>query len=549
MQHLIATAVLLLLQTHQLLLLLLLRLCCCCFVVDRVEQLSLLLHCCPVTSVRLIGTCPGLLTVPLSTVQQHLSALCSIMGRPGQPERVVPLLLAQPALLLGPEHSPTPSSSGTEQQQQQNEDVAAALGVAPTTMTAVSTVSRQLHDLSTVLSLPQATVQRLVLRAPDLLQLAAAGPDAVAAAVARLSGCWLMDPDAAVQQRQQYQQELVHLLQPGRYSNVAKKRKVRQGQGSDAAGWYEAAQAMEACVLSCQWWSDAQQQQQMLPPFQQSVQQAPALLVLAAAEGQQMGHPEEQQHAAAAGDKAAKPSSHPPEAEGALDTGGLAARLGSLCNQLQQLVDNSQQTQQQQQQQAHQQQLITQPAQTNAQSGAQHQPGSQELHRRQQHKQQMLHQPQHQQQQQQQQAAQQLLAAVRQAAVLEPCILTQPPDWVVNQLQQLSGALQTPSERTLSLCLRHPSILWLTQGQVFEQVRVLCGVLRLPAQQVKQLVAQPDAVLLLLVRPEALKKGFSTAAKAAGGEGALRSVLRQHPAALLPGKQGDLYRLTVRNKR
>jgi hypothetical protein len=439
-----------------------------------------------------------------------------------------------------------------QQQQQQGEGAAAAVGAAPRPLTAVSTIGHQLHVLSAALSLPPATVQGLAVGVPDLLQLAAAGPDAVAAAVARLSRSWLMEPDVAVQQRQQYQQELVQLLQPSRYSNVAKKRKVRQVQESAAAGWYEAAQAVDACVLSCQWWSDAQQQQQ-LPPLQQLVHQAPALLALVAAEGVQMGHPEGQQHAAAAEGQAARQSWRPPDEKVAVDTWGLAARLHSLCYQLQQLVDKKQQAQHQ-----HQQPFDIGPAQTKAQSSTQHQPGSQELHTRQQPNQKMPHHLQHQQQhqpqqqqqqQQQQQADKELSASVCQAAVLEPCILTQPPGWVVNQLQQLSAALQIPTQCMLSLWLHHPSILWLTQGQVFEQVRVLCGVLRLPAQQLKELVAQPDAVLLLLVKPEALKKGFKTAAKAAGGDGALRSVLRQHPAALLPGRQGELYRLTVRNRR
>lgn len=79
------------------------------------------------------------------------------------------------------------------------------------------------------------------------------------------------------------------------------------------------------------------------------------------------------------------------------------------------------------------------------------------------------------------------------------------------------------------------------------QVRVLCGVLKLPAQGVKRTVAQPDAVQLLLMHPEGVKKGFVAAAKAAGGEASVRALLRQQPAALLPGRQGRL-RKSVRTQ-
>jgi hypothetical protein len=280
---------------------------------------------------------------------------------------------------------------------------------------------------------------------------------------------------AAVQRRQQYQQQLVQVLQPQRYSNVAKRRKVRHPgghTGSEAAGWYDAAQAVEAAVVGCQWWdkplSPPSAQQQHLSALQQLVLQAPGLLVLTAA-GAAASEP---QQVDAAG-------------------GGLEARLQALCDQLQQLLDSSEDAHQSAQQQR------------------------------------------------------QLLADVRHAAVLEPCILTQPPGWVVSQLQQLSGALQVPAHSMVSLWLQHPCILWLTQAQVFEQVRVLCGLLSRQAQQVKQLLlAQPDAVLLMLVRPEALKKGFAVAAREAeGGAGALASVLQKHPAALLPGRQGELHRL------
>lgn len=225
--------------------------------------------------------------------------------------------------------------------------------------------------------------------------------------------------------------------------------------------------------------------------LQQLVLQAPGLLVLTASASAAVA--EEPQPAG--------PLSHDLGGVGEqVDAAGgrLAARLQVLCNQLQQLLDSGDDYQQLQQ------------------------PGW-------------------------------LLAAVRHAAVLEPCILTQPPGWVVMQLQQLSGALQVPAHSMLSLWLQHPCILWLTQAQVFEQVRVLCGLLSLPARQVKQLLAQPDAVLLMLVRPEALKKGFVVAAReAAGGHGALASVLRQQPAALLPGRQGELHRLlnsSVKNQK
>lgn len=467
------------------------------------EQLSLLLRCCPLTSVKLIGSCPELLSAPLGAVQQQLTALCSVMGvAAGQPDRVVPLLLWKPALLLLDAAQPPPQRQPQPQPHLQEAD---------THNDPVAAVGMQIDTLASVLQLPGSVVQELVLRAPDLLHLAAGGPAAVAAAEAALNHSWLLggcsqqqrgakeeeegqELVGGVPQRQQYQQQLLQLLRPWQYSRIAKKRRVKQPQGSSSsgsvvgvsaaaspggAGWYDAVHAAEAAVVSCQWWADvtqSQQQQQgdLSAQRQQLLLQAPALLVLAAGDGVL-------------------------PAEDSQSGCALDHRVQQLSDQLSQLlVDNNEEG--------------------GVDDGAQQQ------------QQELPH------------------TAVKQLAVLEPCVLMRPPGWVASQLQQLAAALKVPVSTIVGLFCKHPALLWLTQAQVFERVRVLCGVLKLPAGNVKQLLVgqSPGAAQLLLMHPEAVKRGFVAAcsAVAAGDEAWLRQTLQKDPALLLPGSD-----LTARRRR
>jgi hypothetical protein len=387
-----------------------------------------------------------------------------------------------------------------EQPQEQQQQWFAAAGVA-----------RRLQDLSTGLGLPYSCMQELVLRAPDLLQLAAAGPEAIAAAASALSSSWLLAPASAVHGRQQYQRQLLQLLQPQLYSKGLRKRRVKQ-QEQHAGGWYDAAQASEDAGLQCQWWRQPQpqqpQQQQQLSPFQQLVLQAPALLALAGQQSQQ---------ATALQDSQMRLPAWQPAARRAAE---LDLRLQLLCDQLLPL-------------------LLQDTAAAAALQGLRlpaQQGGHQQHQGRQQQSPQFGVEP-----EQQpalytgQQQHQQMTAALEHAAALEPCLLVQSPDWVVVQLQKLSAALQVPLASMVLLFLQRPGLLWLTQAQVFEQVRVLCGVFMLPAQQVKQLVATPDAAPLLLMHQEAVKLNFIAAAAAAGGQAKLRQKLLQRPELLLPG--------------
>jgi hypothetical protein len=498
----------------------------------RVEQLSLLMHCCPLSAVKLIGSCPQLLSAPLADIQQQLVALCSIMGAASQPERVVPLLLWRPGLLLLPD-AQEPQDQATshagwqlgqqqeqeqqreEQQQEQQQQLLANLQqdvqhqeqqqAAPAT---VDAVAQSLQHLTCVLGVPADIIHALVTRAPDLLQLGAAGPSAVSAAAASLEGSWLLGAAAGLQQRQQYQHELLQLLQPQQYSRGMKRRKLGQGRVGTAAGWYTAVQAVEEEVLRCQWWADTQQQQQQLG-LQQLVLQAPGLLVLSAARQAEAGV--HQQHSAAA-DAGRAGGYSEPDVEGA--PAGLTARLQLLCDELLLMLERSNQHMEQQQQQQQQQQQAWQ--------GSPGSPRSQPLQQQQD--------PHWWQQQQQQELA----VALQKAAVLEPCILTRPPGWVAMQLQQLAAALQVPPIDMLRLLVAYPCLLWLTQDQIFEQIRVLCGILKLPTREVKHLLTKADATQLLLLHPEAVKKRFVAAAQAAGGDHhKVRQLIRNHPSSFL----------------
>lgn len=77
------------------------------------------------------------------------------------------------------------------------------------------------------------------------------------------------------------------------------------------------------------------------------------------------------------------------------------------------------------------------------------------------------------------------------------------------------------------MCTRllHSWTMKAPQGCVLHFLEVLCGVFMLPAQQVKQLVATPDAAPLLLMHQEAVKRGVIAAAAAAGGQAKLRQTL------------------------
>ena len=457
----------------------------------------------------------------------------------------MPLLLAQPGLLLGhrgtmqqlclqqlshgqqqqsheeqQQHLQQPTSLWQQQQQQGD-----AISLTP-----AEAVQQQLAILSSSLGLSLRLVHELVLRAPDLLVLAAQGEAAVAAAADTLAASWLVagsrdhqpaaadagagaaaaasaaaGADAGVAQRQQYQHELLQLLRPEQHSKGMQRRAIG-GQSNGSAGavvWYDAAAAVERASLSCQWWSHTQQHQAQvqvqgagcvqLPGLQQLVLQAPALLVLAAAQTQQ-GQPASHPSSTSATQPPTDPliqfhtqsdTQHYPGqvptglgnagatssslarmyvADLGLGSGGLAGRLQALCDKLMPLLeeDGNQQQQQlvrvQDLQQRHEQ--VRPAGSSSVQQGMQPQQQGRKTRSSQSS----------QQQQQQHQQQQQLLLDLARVAVLEPCLLVQPPGWVYCQLKQLAGALQVTPCAMLSLFLQHPAILWLTQAQVFEQV-------------------------------------------------------------------------------
>jgi hypothetical protein len=469
---------------------------------------------CTVTALKLIGSCPQLLTAHLPAMQQQLAALCCLMGSadaPASPAVVVPLLLWQPSLLLLDVQEQLggvmPHSSSWQQQQQQQ--IQANLNEQQADSNAILAVQQQLQELSSGLQLPGSLVQQSVLGTPDVLQLVTgSGTHAAAAAAEALAGSWLC-ADGAAKVRQQYQQHLLHLLRPpvpqqqpqvkqGRQQRAKRKQLQQSGrQDQQQMTKYVAAEALGYAAASCQWWSCSSsnfssQEVQHLPGLQQLVVQAPAVPVLAAMSAAVVQQPVYESAAAAAG-----------------DGGALGLRLQSLCQQLLAVLQADEQQQQQQQR------------------GADSLPTSRPSSKQQQ------------QRRLQQSTAVtyvQLLNQLRTAAVLEPCLLSQPPGFVVSQLLQLSKLLALSPGALWQLLLQCPAVLWLTEAQVYERIRVLSGVLKMPAAKLRERLAMPGALQVLLLEASAIReRGQVLLGQQADVQQVTLQLLRQQPQALLPG--------------
>ncbi|KAF8072676.1 hypothetical protein HT031_000336 [Scenedesmus sp. PABB004] len=237
----------------------------------RAEELALALDCCTVSALKLVGACPSLLSAPLPAVRAAAAALGAALA--ARPAALLPLLLARPGLLL-----PPGAPGGGEQQ-------GGAGGP-------VQQVEQALGVLAGALQLPASAAQRLVLAAPELLDLAASGAAAVTGAAAELDASWLCASGSA-DRRHAYQAALLRQLAPAaqpaqqhRRRTQAQQAHPQQQEQGEAAGpppRYAAADALAHASAACQWWAGsgaAAAQQQ--PPLQRLVAQAPQLLAVAA---------------------------------------------------------------------------------------------------------------------------------------------------------------------------------------------------------------------------------------------------------------------------
>jgi hypothetical protein len=436
-------------------------------------------------------------------MQQQLAVLCSLLGSkeaPASPAAVVPLLLWQPGLLL-PELMGNSSRVPLSSQQQQQGQQGCSLQTAGSSSNPLQLLQHQLQELPHALQLPGSLVQHAVLAIPELLQLAGSNyTTAAAAAVEALSCSWLCAGGAATR-RQQYQQQLLRLLRCPEQQQRQGPTKRKQSQQLQLPsqedqlqqGRYIAAHALYRAALSCQWWSSSSSSSfstpevQQLPALQQLVMQAPALLVLAAVPGTAVDH---------------RPAEAAASAVGAT---GLSMRLQGLCQQLLDVL----QADQQQQQKA--------PGGSNAAGSC----------------------PKQQQQEQFTPSSSigygELLEQLQATAVLEPCLLSQPPAFVASQLMQLSKLLALHPIHLWQLLLQCPAVLWLTDTQVYNRIRVLSGVLKMPAVQLKERLAVPGALQVLLMDSSTVRKQ----GKRLLGQQPIQintlQQLQQRPQGLLPG--------------
>jgi hypothetical protein len=81
-----------------------------------------------------------------------------------------------------------------------------------------------------------------------------------------------------------------------------------------------------------------------------------------------------------------------------------------------------------------------------------------------------------------------------------------------------------------------PAVLWLTEAQVYERIRVLSGVLKMPAAQLRERLAAPGSLQVLLMDTNTIReRGNVLLGQQAVVQQDTLQLLRQRPHALLPG--------------